>query len=74
MGSPTQGKQSPSLFGTKIQETSILNTASSMEEIKNVKQTGSFQDYYSSFGFLLTAVIVSEDYATTLFMEGLNHA
>ncbi|KAF5799135.1 putative armadillo-like helical protein [Helianthus annuus] len=71
IGSPTWGKRSPSLFGTKNQETKILNTASAMEEIQNLQQTGSFQDYCDSFDLLLTKVILSEEYATSLFVRGL---
>ncbi|KAF5769932.1 hypothetical protein HanXRQr2_Chr14g0653871 [Helianthus annuus] len=71
IGSPTWGKRSPSLFGTKNQDTRILNTSSSMEEIKNFQQTGSFEDYCNTIDFLLTKVILSEDYATELFVRGL---
>lgn len=71
LGSPNWGKQSPSLFTPKNPEARILNSASSMEEIRNLQQTGSFQDYCNSFDFILTKVILSEEYATSLFVGGL---
>ncbi|KAI7747126.1 hypothetical protein M8C21_004673 [Ambrosia artemisiifolia] len=71
MGSTSWGKRSPSLFNTKNQELRILNSVSAMEDIENITQTGYFQDYCVSFDILLTKVILSEDYATNLFIMGL---
>ncbi|KAJ0622270.1 putative retrotransposon gag domain-containing protein [Helianthus annuus] len=42
-----------------------------MEELKNLQQSGSLDEYCNSFDLLMTKVTLSEEYAASLFVGGL---